>query len=168
MHDTVFKQAAALMEGIIRLHPFPDGNKRTALLTAWSFLFISGHYLVTPLDTIRFMVDVAKNGGRTGEEITELVEYMAAWLEERTATTSTSHKALAHKYMIKPARRLLLVSLTIVGMLYAHYKLKYWLASDTHPQYAKDKWRTMTFLFGLTFGVDKWIKRNESTANGEP
>lgn len=40
IHDTVFKQAAVL-EGIIRLHPFPDGNKRTALLTAWDFMTIT-------------------------------------------------------------------------------------------------------------------------------
>lgn len=159
MHDTVFKQAAALMEGIIRLHPFPDGNKRTALLTAWCFLFMSGHYLVTPLDTIRFMVDVAKNVGRTGEEITELLEYMARWLEERTATTPTYHKALVHKCIVKPVRKLFLISLTIVGILYTRRKLKYWLASDTHPQYTKDGWRTMVYLLGLTFGFipQRWV-----------
>lgn len=168
VHDTIFKQAAALMEGIIRLHPFPDGNKRTALLTAWGFLFISGHYLVTPLDTIRFMVGVAGNEGRTSEEIAELVEQMAMWLEERTATTSAGHKALAHKYMAKPARKLFLASLTIVGMIYAHRRLKYWLASDTHPQYAKDKWRTVAFLFGLTLGVDRWLKQNESATKESP
>ena len=165
-HDTIFKQAAALMEGIIRLHPFPDGNKRTALLTAWGFLLMHDHYLVTPLDVIRFMVGVAKNEGNTNKEVSHLTEYVASWLEERTATTRASHKALAHKYLTAPARKLFLISLTGVGIIYTHRKLKYWLASDTHPHYAKDKLQTMTFLLGLTFGTDKWLKQKESAANG--
>ena len=165
IHDTVFKQAAVLMEGIIRLHPFPDGNKRTALLTASGFLLMYGHYLVTPLDTIRFMVGVAESEGRTGGEIAELTEQMASWLEARTATTSTGHKALVCKYLTTPARKMFLISLTIVGIIYTHRKLKYWLASDTHPQYAKDKWQTVTFLLDLTFGLAKMVKQKENIAS---
>ena len=162
IHDTIFKQAAALMEGIIRLHPFPDGNKRTALLTASMFLLIRDHYLVTPLDTIRFMVGVAENEGRTGEEIAELTESVASWLKERTATTVADHEALVRKYLAAPARKLFLISLTVVGIIYVHYKLKYWLASDMHPQYAKDKLQTMRFLLDLTFGLGRLLKQKEN------
>ena len=87
IHDTVFKQAAVLMEGIIRLHPFPDGNKRTALLTAWDFLYAHDCYLMLPPDIIQFLLDIAKNKAQTNEEIAALVESVAVWLERRSADT---------------------------------------------------------------------------------
>jgi prophage maintenance system killer protein len=30
-YDDIYKKPACLLEGIVRLHPFTDGNKRTAL-----------------------------------------------------------------------------------------------------------------------------------------
>ena len=47
LYPDVFHKAAALMESLIRNHPFIDGNKRTAITTAGIFLQINGH----PLDT---------------------------------------------------------------------------------------------------------------------
>ncbi|HEX5456827.1 MAG TPA: Fic family protein [Candidatus Nitrosotalea sp.] len=37
-YKDLFTKAASLMEGLIRLHPFYDGNKRTALLATIAFL----------------------------------------------------------------------------------------------------------------------------------
>jgi len=34
-YDTIYRKAACYLEGITRLHPFPDGNKRTAILVAF-------------------------------------------------------------------------------------------------------------------------------------
>ena len=42
----VFEMAAAYAAGIIRNHPFVDGNKRTGFLSAAVFLAINGHSLV--------------------------------------------------------------------------------------------------------------------------
>ena len=100
-YDTPVKQAAALMEGIIRLHPFPDGNKRTALLA--TSLFLSVHdYRPVMRDTVRFMVEIANNGGRTEEEIADLREHVASWLEERTATTYAGFIKLWFKRLVSP------------------------------------------------------------------
>jgi death-on-curing protein len=41
LHETIFEMAAAYLYGICRNHPFVDGNKRTALSTALTFLDIN-------------------------------------------------------------------------------------------------------------------------------
>ena len=150
VYDTPIKQAAALMEGIIRLHPFPDGNKRTALLTVCSFLQINDHYLAVPLDTIQFMVKVAENAGSTAGENEELVKDIVVWLEARTTTASGEYNKLLRKYVARPIWGLVLLSLTGIGYIYAKRRLRQWLASDTHPEYREYTSRTISFLFTLT------------------
>ena len=46
LHEDIFAMAAAYLFHIVRNHPFVDGNKRTALLAALTFLDING----LPLD----------------------------------------------------------------------------------------------------------------------
>lgn len=43
----VFSQAALLIAGIALAHPFPDGNKRTAVLVGDTFLLRNGYRLST-------------------------------------------------------------------------------------------------------------------------
>lgn len=40
--DDLFVLAAAYLYGIVRNHPFSDGNKRTGFLAAFMFLYING------------------------------------------------------------------------------------------------------------------------------
>lgn len=40
---TIYELAVILAEGIIRNHPFADGNKRCALLSMCAFLAVNGH-----------------------------------------------------------------------------------------------------------------------------
>ena len=42
LHETIFAMAAAYLHGICRNHPFIDGNKRTAVGTALTFLEMNG------------------------------------------------------------------------------------------------------------------------------
>lgn len=42
---TIFDLAAAYAYGIIRNHPFVDGNKRTGLMAAYTFLRLNGYQL---------------------------------------------------------------------------------------------------------------------------
>jgi death-on-curing protein len=52
--------AAAYAGGICRNHPFIDGNKRTAFLTAYVFLRINGQTLVaTEAETVKMMMAMA-------------------------------------------------------------------------------------------------------------
>jgi len=42
LHETSFEMAAAYLHGICRNHPFIDGNKRTAVASALTFLDMNG------------------------------------------------------------------------------------------------------------------------------
>lgn len=42
LHETIFEMAAAYLYGICRNHPFVDGNKRTAVAAALTFLAMNG------------------------------------------------------------------------------------------------------------------------------
>jgi death-on-curing protein len=42
LHETIFSMAAAYLVGICRSHPFIDGNKRTAVGAALTFLEMNG------------------------------------------------------------------------------------------------------------------------------
>lgn len=81
---TVYEQAACLMEGMIRFHPFPDGNKRTALLAAALFLRSNGVRLAIGMDAVDFVVDVARSDAGTEDEVDGLIRRMSRWLEERS------------------------------------------------------------------------------------
>lgn len=58
--EDIFALAAAYLHGIVRNHPFADGNKRTGYLAAFTFLYING-YLIDADDAqiITFVLDIA-------------------------------------------------------------------------------------------------------------
>ena len=65
--------AAAYAFGIAKAHPFVDGNKRTAFVTAATFLRLNGFGLrPDPFDGVRAMEDLASGALGEGE--------FAAWL----------------------------------------------------------------------------------------
>lgn len=71
-----FEKAGALMESIIRRHPFVDGNKRTATVAAFYLLSTFGHVVETGQKELEdFAVSVA-----VGELETEDI---ALWFESR-------------------------------------------------------------------------------------
>jgi death-on-curing protein len=74
---TIFDLAAAYGSGIIRNHPFVDGNKRTGLLAINAFLALNG-YRFDPeqTDEVRTILGVA--GGTVGED------RLAAWIAAKS------------------------------------------------------------------------------------
>src|SRR5208282_1217534 len=73
--------AAAYAYGIARTHPFVDGNKRAAWLSAATFLELNGFQIeVGQAEVVVVMEDLAKG------ELTE--QDFAAWLREQLATAS--------------------------------------------------------------------------------
>ena len=50
LFPTLFDKAAALMESVIRRHPFVDGNKRTGLLAGAALLYLAGYDFAAPRD----------------------------------------------------------------------------------------------------------------------
>lgn len=59
--DDLFKKGAKLAFEIVCLHPFIDGNKRTALSSLAIFLEMNGHSLMVPSQVaVQVMVEVAR------------------------------------------------------------------------------------------------------------
>jgi len=72
-NPSLFDLAAALCCGIVKNHPFLDGNKRTGLLSARAFLFLHSHvFEPTEVDEVTMMVGVAN--GTVDEAM------LASWL----------------------------------------------------------------------------------------
>ena len=59
----IYLKAASMMEAIARWHIFADGNKRTALLITDTYLAINGYLFIPPLNTVRFIVNIADTLG---------------------------------------------------------------------------------------------------------
>ncbi|MCJ8053574.1 type II toxin-antitoxin system death-on-curing family toxin [Shinella curvata] len=63
----LFELAAAYLYGIVRNHPFSDGNKRTGFLAAFTFLILNGNLIeASQADVIAFVLAVA--AGEIDEE----------------------------------------------------------------------------------------------------
>ena len=56
LHETIYEMAAAYLYGICRNHPFLDGNKRTAVAAALTFLDMNGIEVEASEDTFYDLV----------------------------------------------------------------------------------------------------------------
>lgn len=82
LYETPFDQAAALFHSLIKSHPFMDGTKRTALLSALWFLRRAGQRIPTTLphaEVVAFCVDVAEESLHPDRPPYSIRE-IAAWL----------------------------------------------------------------------------------------
>lgn len=78
LYDGIFSKSAALLDSLIRNHPFVDGNKRTAITSAGIFLQIHGYSLqVENEEMVRFTLICAQSQ-------TDLEE-ISLWLKKFSA-----------------------------------------------------------------------------------
>jgi death-on-curing protein len=88
-HD-VFALATAYADGIVRNHPFVDGNKRTAFMAAFVFLGANGQDLrAAEAEVVRMML------GLTDRSISE-AEF-ASWLRARCRKRRAARKPKRRK-----------------------------------------------------------------------
>ena len=52
LHPTLFHKAAVYMRTIITQHPFLDGNKRTGMMSAFTFLEVNGYRMTATDDEV--------------------------------------------------------------------------------------------------------------------
>jgi death-on-curing protein len=75
LYFDIYLKAAALIQSIVKNHPFIDGNKRTAYASAFVFLKKNGIEIIVPKAIgFKFMLDVA-NKNLSVDEI-------ALWLKK--------------------------------------------------------------------------------------
>ncbi len=123
----------------------------SALLTTVVFLRVNGYYPAILLDTVRFLVSIARDESRNEEEIDVLINRIATWLEERTASSKDKYGAKEWKYVSKPLLMVLLLALTGVGCFYVGRKFGKWMAVDMHPEYKKSIPEILRFVLALQF-----------------
>lgn len=75
VHKTIYEMAAAYGFHICQNHPFYDGNKRTALIAIYTFLFVNGYQLQADKKSLYAIVMDLASGNVEKEEL-------AAYLEE--------------------------------------------------------------------------------------
>ena len=158
-YDTIYKKAACYLEGIVRHHPFPDGNKRTAMLATLSFLHRNGYYLVLPLDTVKFLVNVAMEEGSTEAEIDKLIDRIATWLEEHTATSKESHMEKVREIVLEPVEDLKKLDDADARRLLAD-----WFALDFHPEYEEYVTEFIAFLMTAHAAMRKTLDDRQGSS----
>jgi len=84
----IITKASALLHSIITFHPFVDGNKRTALLATFFFLYFNGYSFTITEDAIQFTRSIALGKIKR-------VEVVAQWLSKNSARSLSG--TLFHK-----------------------------------------------------------------------
>lgn len=77
LYPNIFLKAGALIHGLLRNHPFVDGNKRTSMFSAMTFLEINGYQFdARQKEVVNFALKVEN------EKLE--VEEIAKWLKMHT------------------------------------------------------------------------------------
>lgn len=138
MYTSIHQKAAVLMEHIIRLHPFIDGNKRTSLFAMLEYLDINGFTMLLPLDAVRRTVLVAQNISQDVKSNQRLTNDLAEWIRKycvRKNAPLLQKMKLLTRWVLKHIPLYLFRKLRMRKTL-AKYVSR-WLAFDIYPEYAK-------------------------------
>lgn len=77
LYEKIFDKAAALLQSLLKNHPFVDGNKRTALSSAAIFLKQNGYHMINSHEEeVEFAVSVDNQH--------LALEQIADWLRKHT------------------------------------------------------------------------------------
>lgn len=74
VHQNIFQMAAAYGFHICQNHPFFDGNKQTALISMYMFLYVNGYKLVADKKSLFALIMDLANGEVTKEELTKYLK----------------------------------------------------------------------------------------------
>lgn len=77
-YEDLIGEAAALWESLSQNHPFVDGNKRTALAVAYTFLAINGLRMTADADALWTFLEARYESGSFTFDVLD------AWLRENT------------------------------------------------------------------------------------
>lgn len=91
LHKSLFEMAAAYVFHIVKNHPFIDGNKRSGIVTALTFLIFNGYELQCSDEELEFFVlEIAQ--GRIGKpEISLFFEEKSVKLNISLTTKIKEH-----------------------------------------------------------------------------
>ncbi len=77
LYSDIYLKSGALVQSIVKNHPFLDGNKRTAFVSCSAFLKMNGFLLsITQKEIVKFMLQVAN------ENLS--VDEISSWLKKHS------------------------------------------------------------------------------------
>lgn len=145
IYKDVFSKAASLLEGMIRWHPFADGNKRTALLTTLYFLKLEGYGTAVPLSAVRYTVKIAKNEKNDEQSTKKLIQEISNWLNNHSAKTKRELDGKIALHIMIPYG--FLIFMHKIGFRgYVGRKISNWMAFDIYPEYVKEADEIVSFI----------------------
>lgn len=145
--EDIFSKAASLMEGIIRMHPFFDGNKRTALLATMAYLELNGYTMVLPLSAVRFTVNIARCEKNDPDETRKLIQKIAKWIKKLSAKSDQEGKILVKTLLYFTTPIVLLIPISAITFnLIGKYVMGKWMAFDMYPEYRKEGREIFSFM----------------------
>ncbi len=135
LYPTVYLKASAIFEGIIRFHPFVDGNKRTALASCQEFRFENDLIFIIPLSAVRFAVKVAQKTELNQDDIESLTMNVSNWVKFRTVRF-LELRGLMRIIRIddKLLKKIKKISKKQNKPSLPDQVLDYWLAKDIYPE----------------------------------
>ena len=77
LYPSIYDKAAQLCYGIVKNHPFTDGNKRTALHSMYVYLIINGFDITATQQEVEDLIINVAAGNKTNVEL-------AQWLRDNT------------------------------------------------------------------------------------
>ena len=77
LYPSIYDKAAQLCYGIVKNHPFTDGNKRTALHSMYVYLIINGFDITASQQEVENLIINVAAGNMTNTKLAE-------WLRENT------------------------------------------------------------------------------------
>ena len=126
-------------------HIFTDGNKRTALMSTFIYLYGNKHYLAIPIDSVRFLIRVADDRQNDQDYTNNLIKEISEWLREHSATDEREFFIKAARYNLLPAIKLSL--LYFFGFRKKAKKLTdYWYALESHQDYVLEAKETSKLI----------------------
>ncbi len=78
VHKNIFEMAAAYGFHICKNHPFLDGNKRTALIAMYTFLYVNGWQLKADKKVLYATVIELASGNLAKEELSDFLKQNCA------------------------------------------------------------------------------------------
>jgi death-on-curing protein len=129
-----YSKAASMFEGIIRFHPFIDGNKRTALASIQEYLLEKNIVFVIPLSAVRFAVKVAQENRLDQDIIENLITNISGWLKYRSASFNDARQLKKiYEYDIKLIKKIAKIAKERKDPEITSRTIDYWLAKDIYP-----------------------------------
>lgn len=146
LYPDIYLKSASIMEGIIRLHPFVDGNKRTGLIATQIYLQINGYIPIFPIHAVRFSIIIAKTQakkkGKEQQTTDKLIRDISQWLRKYVAKDDDIKQFDKINFNIESEVQ------NVMKMYVSNPKkaariISEWFATDIYPEYG---WNALELL----------------------